>query len=111
MRVVVVACLLVAVAACGDSSQPATPAAEPTSPTTVAVAVATTVDGCSSDNSPTNVVVTSGDAPAIAVSPESADSPLPDLVVRRINCAGGWMNLRNEVPADKPVLVWFWAPY
>ena len=103
-------CALVALAACGDSSDPP-PAAQSPVTTAAATPAATTGDGCSSDNSPTNVVVTPGGAPAIAVRPESADSPLPDLVVRRINCAGGWVNLRNEVPADKPVLVWFWAPY
>ena len=103
-------CTLAALAACGDSSDPP-PAAQSSATTSASLPAATTNDGCSSDNSPTDVVVTPGAAPAIAIRPESAAGPLPDLVVRRVNCAGGWVNLRNEVPADKPVLVWFWAPY
>ena len=103
-------CAVAALAACGDSSDPP-PAAQSPATTSASLPAVATNDGCSSDNSPTDVVVTAGTAPVIAIRPESADSPLPDLVVRRINCAGGWVNLRNEVPADKPVLVWFWAPY
>ena len=96
--------------ACGDAGDSATPPPASASPT-AAAAIAPVDDGCSPDNSPTDVVATPGPAPDIAVDPQSANSPLPDLVVRRINCAGGWVNLRNEIPADKPVLVWFWAPY
>jgi hypothetical protein len=108
----VVVCAIAALAACGDTGQPAAPAAQ--GETTSAPAVATASDdGCSADNSPTDVVDTRGATPVIPVRADAAtaDTPLPDLVVRRINCAGGWVNLRNEVPADKPVLVWFWAPY
>lgn len=68
-------------------------------------------DGCSADNSPTGAAAAEGPPPAIALRPESSDSPLPDLAVRRINCKGGWENLRNELPADRPLLVWFWAPH
>jgi hypothetical protein len=68
-------------------------------------------DGCSADNSPTPAAAAEGPPPAIALRPESAASPLPDLAVRRINCKGGWENLRNELPADRPLLVWFWAPH
>ena len=49
------------------------------------------------------------DVNGVTVTAHGATQPI--LVVRRINCAGGWINLRNEIPADKPVLVWFWAPY
>jgi hypothetical protein len=107
---VAVACVVAALAACGDTSDPA-PAAQVPIATSARATATPSDDGCSSDNSPTNVVVTPGATPEIPVRQESADSPLPDLVVRRINCAGGWVNLRNEVPADTPVLVWFWAPY
>ena len=50
-------------------------------------------------------------ARARKVAAASADNPLPDIAVRRINCAGGWVNLKNELPADRPVLIWFWAPH
>jgi hypothetical protein len=68
-------------------------------------------DGCSADNSPTPAATAEGPAPSVALRPESVDGPLPDLAVRRINCKGGWENLRNELPADRPLLVWFWAPH
>lgn len=68
-------------------------------------------DGCSADNSPTPAAAAEGPAPAVEVRPESADGPLPDLAVRRINCKGGWENLRNELPSEQPLLVWFWAPH
>jgi hypothetical protein len=109
---------LIGLTACGSTDDPARPAAAQATPAssvpaiTAAAGAAASDDGCSADNSPTDVVAASGPAPAIAVrSGAASDTPLPDLVVRRINCAGGWVNLRNEVPADKPVLVWFWAPY
>ena len=97
--------------ACGDTSDKAPPAAQGPATTSPVNVAGTPVDGCSPDNSPTEVVAAPGPAPEVAVRPESAASPLPDLAVRRINCAGGWVNLRNEIPADRPVLVWFWAPY
>jgi len=99
--------------ACGDAGSASPPPVSVGASVTTSPAIAATPpdDGCSPDNSPTNVVVSAGTTPQIAANPQSANSPLPDLVVRRINCAGGWVNLRNEIPADKPVLVWFWAPY
>jgi len=111
--VAAVVCAIAALAACGDTSEPAAPAAQGETTVAAAAAPSASDDGCSADNSPTDVVVTPGAAPDIAVRPESANAntPLADLVVRRINCAGGWVNLRNEVPADKPTVVWFWAPY
>lgn len=85
------------------------PAPEPTeAPTPEPVGI---VDGCATDGSPTLVESAAGPAPAIDIRPESADGPLIDLAVRRINCAGGWANLRNEVPSDRPILIWFWAPH
>ena len=101
---------------CGDGGD------EPSAIPTVAVAAAPSTtapvrapagsgDGCSTDNSPTEVAAAPDPAPVIAVDAASADNELPDLAVRRINCAGGWVNLKNEIPADRPLLVWFWAPY
>lgn len=53
--------------------------------------------------------IADGPAPAIEVRAESMDLPLPDLPVRRLNCGGGWVNLKNELPSDKPVLFWIWG--
>lgn len=95
--------------------QPATP-----TPTTLAPQLETTTtvpgvvwpdDGCSVDNSPTPTESADGPAPILALRAESAAGPLPDLAVRRINCNGGWVNLRNEIPSTLPLLVWFWAPH
>jgi len=53
-----------------------------------------------------------GPVPELAVSPEAAvSSPLPEIAVRQLNGEGGWVQLKNELPADKPLLVWFWAPH
>ncbi len=52
-----------------------------------------------------------GPVPQLEVNAESVSNGLPDLAVRQINGAGGWVNLKNTTPADKPVLVWFWAPH
>ena len=89
--------------------RPPTPAAP--APPTEPAAEALPDDGCSADNSPTEPDVADGPLPAIDVRAASVDNPLPDLAVRRINCAGGWVNLKNEIPAELPLLVWFWAPH
>lgn len=52
-----------------------------------------------------------GPIPDLPVDPASADSPLPQVTVRRINGEGGWVQFRNELPAAQPLLVWFWAPH
>ncbi len=52
-----------------------------------------------------------GPVPQLAVNAESVSNRLPDIAVRQINGEGGWVNLKNTTPADKPVLVWFWAPH
>ena len=49
---------------------------------------------------------------APSVSPDAAiGSPLPEVTVRQINGEGGFVQFKNELPADKPLLVWFWAPH
>jgi hypothetical protein len=52
-----------------------------------------------------------GPIPDLPVDAASAASPLPEVTVRRINGEGGWAQFRNELPADQPLLVWFWAPH
>jgi hypothetical protein len=37
-------------------------------------------------------------------------NPLPDLVVADVG-RGAEVNLRNVFPAERPVLVWMWAPH
>ena len=31
--------------------------------------------------------------------------------MRQVNGDGGWVQFRNELPAEQPLLVWFWAPH
>src|SRR5262245_4408159 len=46
----------------------------------------------------------------VAVRPESVNSPLPEVVVRQVQ-TGDYVQLKNLLPANKPLLVWFWAPH
>jgi hypothetical protein len=94
-----------------DSSQPeADPGPDP-EPIDDPPSMAWPDDGCSADNSPTPTDLADGPAPLLELRPESAASPLPDVAVRRLNCNGGWVNFRNELPSELPLLVWFWAPH
>lgn len=52
-----------------------------------------------------------GPVPDLPVDDAAASSPLPDIAVRRINGQGGWAQLKNELPAEQALLVWFWAPH
>ncbi len=52
-----------------------------------------------------------GPVPQLPVDPAAATSPLPDIAVRQLNGDGGWVQFKNELPADRAVLVWFWAPH
>ena len=53
-----------------------------------------------------------GPIPNLEVSPAAATgSPLPEVTVRQINGDGGFVQFKNELPSDKPLLVWFWAPH
>ena len=47
-----------------------------------------------------------------AATPESSveTNLLPDLVVDDVR-RGAKANLRNIFPADRPVLLWMWAPH
>lgn len=53
-----------------------------------------------------------GPLPEVPVTPEAAvGSPLPEVTVRQLNGDGGFVQLKNALPSDKPLLVWFWAPH
>ena len=53
-----------------------------------------------------------GPVPTLPVSPDAAiASPLPDIAVRQINGDGGWVQFKDELPSEQPLLVWFWAPH
>jgi hypothetical protein len=48
--------------------------------------------------------------PDVAPASEIATNLFPDLVVDDVG-RGKKVNIRNIVPADKPVLLWMWAPH
>ena len=52
-----------------------------------------------------------GPVPVLPVDDTAATSPLPEIAVRQLNGDGGWVQFKNELPADRAVLVWFWAPH
>ncbi len=52
-----------------------------------------------------------GPAPELEVAAESVDNPLPEVAVRQLNGDGGWVQFKNELPSEQPLLVWFWAPF
>lgn len=53
-----------------------------------------------------------GPIPDLPVTPDAVvASPLPQVTVRQINGDGGFVQFKNELPSDKPLLVWFWAPH
>jgi hypothetical protein len=92
--------------------EPTTPATEPApDPEPEPTGITWPDDGCSTDGSPTATEAADGPPPALELRAESANSPLPPVAVRRVNCNGGWVNFQNELPSDRALLVWFWAPH
>ena len=51
-----------------------------------------------------------GPRPDLPVAAASANSPFADVTVRDLT-GDRWVQLADYLPADKPVLVWFWAPH
>lgn len=72
--------------------------------------VAMTIGAACGSSDPSADIGDAGPIPEIAVAQASAASGLPPTVVRDIG-AEEWVQLANFLPADKPLLVWFWAPH
>lgn len=87
-------------AACGGDDVAPTPAAD---------------EGAAADATPEAPVElpepAPGPVPDLPVDPASESSPLPPVAVRQINGDGGWVQFKNLLPAENPLLVWFWAPH
>lgn len=49
-----------------------------------------------------------GERPVLPV--ENIDSPLPAITVRDV-VDHEWVQFADILPAEQPVLVWFWAPF
>ena len=67
--------------------------------------------GSSADPGITLPAPVEGSPPDLPVAEASQSSPLPEVAVRQINGDGGWVQFRNEIPSELPLLVWFWAPH
>ena len=79
-----------------------------------AVDVATEAVGTDESAEPTSTELPEpapGPAPELEVATESVDSQLPEVAVRQLNGEGGWVQFKNELPSEQPLLVWFWAPF
>lgn len=80
---------------------------------TASVAVAACGGGTAVDDAPSGLPEpAAGPVPEMPVSSEAeAASPLPAIAVRRLNGEGGWVQFKDELPAEQPLLIWFWAPF
>lgn len=67
--------------------------------------------GSSADSAVTLPAPAEGPPPDLPVAEASQASPLPEVAVRQINGDGGWVQFRDEIPSEQPLLVWFWAPH
>jgi len=61
-------------------------------------------------STPPEASVDPGPRPDLAVAETSAGPLLPPVTVWDVG-EKEWVQLANFLPADKPVLVWFWAPH
>lgn len=98
----VVTAAVVTLSACGSADSPA-PAADAAG---------------SADDASAASATASSPAPAAASDPglrpnlgvENADSPFPAVTVRDV-VDDRWVQFADILPAEQPVLLWFWAPF
>jgi hypothetical protein len=68
-------------------------------------------EAASTGNAPSvTVTVTNPDGSTGAPPATTSRSVLPDVIVRDV-ATGAEMPLASLVPAERPLLVWFWAPH
>ena len=73
------------------------------------VPASTTTSGVGEDSN-AKQALDSGPRPNLPVDAVSANGPLPPVTVRDLT-QDRWVQFANFLPANKPVLVWFWAPH
>jgi len=76
----------------------------------VAVGVLLLVSCGGGEGSNAKPALDSGQRPNLPVDTVSANGPLPHVTVRDLT-QNRWVQFANFLPADKPVLIWFWAPH
>jgi hypothetical protein len=109
-RALVAAAAVVAVtlSACGSTESPE-PAAEVAE---VAEAASATAESASSATSSGTQAGDGGSDPGLRpnLPVENEDSPLPAVTVRDV-VDDRWVQFADILPAEQPVLLWFWAPF
>jgi len=94
---------VVTLSACGSADSPA-PAADAAGSADEAGAAPATA----SSQAPGAAASDPGLRPNLGV--ENADSPFPAVTVRDV-VDDRWVQFADILPAEQPVLLWFWAPF
>lgn len=93
----------------GSNAKPALDSVPPPNLPVDTVPASTTTSGVGEDSN-AKQALDSGPRPNLPVDAVSANGPLPPVTVRDLT-QDRWVQFANFLPADKPVLVWFWAPH
>lgn len=112
-----VTCVALVVAACGDGDSTSVTAPDTTSSPSSSFPASTAAPSASSSPSsapaPSEVPANEPEPSAPAPSePPPADvvEALPDVTVQDVT-AGTQVSLASLLPADRPILLWMWAPH
>lgn len=96
-------------------SAPEAPTAEPDPESDDTTEPDDTTDSDDAEQSDGEIVLPEpepGPVPDLPVSPASAEaSPFPEVAVRQLNGEGGWVQFKDLLPSEQPLLLWFWAPF
>jgi hypothetical protein len=76
----------------------------------IVLAASLALAACGGGGSGSGSSADAGPRPDLPVAEASINSPLPPVTVRDVS-TGEWVQLANALPADTPLLVWFWAPH
>ncbi len=68
------------------------------------------VAACGDGDGSSVTAPSSTSSPAAADPPAEVVEPLPDVSVQDVG-AGTQVNLASLLPADRPILLWMWAPH
>ena len=97
----------------GDSTQPGTPASSATQPAPADSPAPASSAAKPDDSSATKEEATAdaaADTSEQVAAPIAVSGDVPDLELTDV-ATGDGVQLRSLMPADTPVLFWFWAPH
>ena len=75
----------------------------------LALAASITLAACGNDSVKVQSANT-GAGTEISVATPAFKNPLPAVTVRDVGAKAD-LNLQSLLPADKPLVIWFWAPH